>query len=83
MSSMFAAMLGLPSNHHLLVGIEVDSLEPHLFRVYIDHRAYGRYVLVGAEEAERLSKAWGTMHAYVEIPPDALVYREVAGDGTE
>lgn len=81
--SVFAAMLGLPSNHHLLVGIEVDSIEPHLFRAYIDHRAHKRYVLVGPDEARRLSEGWTDTHCYVELPEGTIVYREVDPDGVE
>lgn len=66
----------LSPNGHLIVGVEQDSDEPELTRVYLDDRAKWHYVLVEGEQAEKVKAAWDGAYGHLTttIPPGTAIY---------
>lgn len=71
-------MIWNPISDCLVVGVEDDP--SGMLRVYIDHRSYGRYVLIEHEEdKERARDAWAQSfggHLTMKRPPADAVFVE-------
>lgn len=67
----------LAGTDRLIVGVEDDILDPTLVRVYIDHRAYWRYVLVSDPESKRKVKAaWNGGGYHLTMPKPEGYYTD-------
>lgn len=66
----------------LVVGVEDDP--NGMLRVYIGHRADGRYLLVADPATqERVRRAWGWGHLTIPKPPADAVFSEANPPGPD